>query len=119
MYIFSQQFFFSVPASVSVLVFHVFVGYALEDIYVITRNSGPKDQVRNGKDSFTIPRSKCDPLTASTGDECELFRADPPRNLPGCCCACPSGRPTFAFLKNQSACFDNREIRVLQGTKMK
>ena len=104
----------------SVLVFHVFVGYALEDVYVITRKSGTKDQVWNGKDSFEIPSSKCNSLTASIVHECELFRADAPTSdMPKCCCPCPGGRPTFAFLKNQSACFGNREIRVLQGTKMK
>ena len=102
----------------SVLVFHTFVGYALEDVYVITRNSGPKDQVWNGKDSFQIPPSKCNPLTVSTGDECEPFRADlPTRNLSKCSCPCPGGRPTFSFLKNHWACFDNAEIRVLQGTR--
>ena len=104
----------------SVLVYHIFAGYALEDVYVITRNSGPKDQVWIGKDSFEIPPSKCNPLTASIADECELLRAEvPASDMAKCRCSCPGGRPTFAFLKNQSACFDNTEIRVLQGTKMK
>lgn len=104
----------------SVLVFHIFVGYALEDAYVITRNSGPKDQVWNGKDSFEIPPSKCNTLTASIADECELLRAEVPASeMPKCRCSCPGGRPTFAFLKNQWACLDNQFIRVLQGTKMK
>lgn len=104
----------------SVLVFHIFVGYALEDVYVINRNSGPKDRVWNGKDSFEIPPSKCDPLTASIADECELLGADAPASdMPKCCCPCPDGRPTFAFLENQWACLDNQFIRVLQGTKMK
>ena len=104
----------------SVLVFHIFVGYALEDVYVINRNSGTKDQVRNGRDSFKIRPSKCNPLTASTRDECEPFRSDPPaRNPLTCYCLCLGSRPTFAFLKNQWACFDNGEIRVLQGTKIK
>lgn len=117
MYIFLPQFFFLVPATVSVLVFHVFVGYALEDIYVINRNSGPNDLVWNGKDSFKIPPSKCDSLTNTTGDECEPFQGDPPaRNLPNCCCPCPGGRATFAFLNNRWACFDNGNIRDLQGT---
>lgn len=117
MYIFSQEFFFSVSAFASVLVFHVFVGYALENIYEISRNSGPKDQVWNGKDSFKIPPSKCDPVANTTGDECEPFRADPPSsNIPKCCCPCPGGGPTFAFLNNSWACFDNGNIRDLQGT---
>ena len=117
MYIFSQKFFFSVSASVSVLVFHVFVGYALENIYEISRNSGPKDQVWNGKDSFKIPPSKCDPVVNTTGDECEPFRADPPSsNIPKCCCPCPGGGPTFAVLNNSWACFDDGNIRDLQGT---
>ena len=104
----------------SALVFHTFVGYALEDVYVINRNSGTKDQVRNSRDSFKIRPSKCNPLTASTGDECEPFLSDPPaRNPPKCNCLCPGSRPTFAFLKNHWACFDDGEIRVLQGTKMK
>ena len=104
----------------SVLVFHTFVGYALEDVYVINRNSGPKDQVWNGKDSFEIPPSKCNPLTASIADECELLRAEASASdLPKCCCSCLGGEPTFAFLKNRWACLDNQFIRVLQGTKMK
>ena len=104
----------------SVLVFHIFVGYALEDVYVVTRNSGPKDQVWNGRDSFKIRRSKCNPLTASIADECELLGADAPTSdMLKCSCPCPDGRPTFAFLKNQWACLDNQLIRVLQGTEMK
>ena len=104
----------------SVLVFHTFVGYALEDVYVINRNSGTKDQVRNSRDSFKIRPSKCNPLTASTGDECKLFLAAPPlRNPLKCGCLCLGSRTTFAFLKNHWACFDDGEIRVLQGTKMK
>ena len=104
----------------SILVFHTFVGYALEDVYVITRNSGSKDQVWNGKDSFEIPPSKCNSLTTSIADECERFGADAPASdLPKCCCPCPGGSPTFAFLTNKWACLDNTFIRDLQGTKMK
>ena len=101
----------------SILFIHVYTGFALEkDVFVIYRNTGPRDDSMNGKDSFKISPSSCNPVLPSSGDECEPFQADPPTSH--CSCPCPDGRATFVFQKSGWTCLENGRIRVLQGNCM-
>lgn len=97
----------------SILFIHVYTGFALEkDVFVIYRNTGPRDDFMNGKDSFKISPSSCNRALPSSGDECEPFQADP--STSHCSCPCPDGRATFVFQKGRWTCLENGRIRVLQ-----
>ena len=96
---------------VSMLVFLVFISFAIGDVFEINRY---RPSVANSKDVFKIPISICN--RTSAGDVCGSFDAI---KVQSCTCSCPRSRNTFAFDDDEWRCVNNREIRRnLQGKKV-
>ena len=100
----------------SILVFQVFTGFAIGNVFLINRNRPPGlYQYWHSRDSFKIPSSICNRTShASGGNECEPFDADFDSNQL-CSCSCPDFRASFVFHDGEWACLANSKVRELQG----
>ena len=101
-------------SGVSILVFLVFISFAIGNVFEINRYRPSVIFPWDSKDVFKLPISLCN--RTSTGDVCGSFDAI---KVQSCTCSCPRSRNTFAFDDDEWRCVNNREIRRnLQGKKV-
>ena len=104
----------STIAASSILVFQVFIGLAIGNVFLINRYRPPgKLQYWHSRDSFKIPSSICNHTSA--GSECQPFNADINSNDQSCSCLCPYVRASFVFYEDEWRCLKNSKVRELQG----
>ena len=71
--------------------------------------------VRETKDSFTIPPTKCDKDNAAV-DYCSEYNATPKNGKP-CECVCDDKEATFSVYKQSWSCLKNEEARTIFGER--